>query len=192
MPRVLVPIADGSEEIEAVTIVDVLRRAKAEVSLASVMPGRRITASRGVVIEADCLLEDCAAGHWDLIALPGGMPGAEHLHHCAPLIELIAGQLSSGRWLGAICASPAVVLGRHGLISGYRATCHSGFREELSGQVREARDEAVVIDRKLVTSQAPGTAMEFALQLVNCLYGEDLAKSVADPMRVVFPPLGSY
>ncbi|MFC6633574.1 DJ-1 family glyoxalase III [Microbulbifer taiwanensis] len=187
MARVLVPIADGSEEIEAVTIVDVLRRAKAEVTLASVMPSPRITASRGLVIEADCLLEECADVPWDLIALPGGMPGAEHLHDCELLIKLITSQLDSGRWLGAICASPAVVLGRRGLISAYRATCHGGFREELGGQVREASDDRVVIDRKLVTSQAPGTAMDFALQLANCLYGEAVARSIAEPMSVGFP-----
>jgi len=186
MPRVLVPIADGSEEIETVTIVDVLRRAGAEVTLASVMPDERITASRGVAIEADCLLRDCASGHWDLIALPGGMPGAEHLHNCEPLIDMIAAQLNSGRWLGAICASPAVVLGRHGLIAEYRATCHSGFREELDGQVKETSDEPVVEDRNLITSQAPGTAMNFALRLVNRLYGEEMARSVAGPMRAPF------
>lgn len=187
MSKVLIPIADGSEEIEAVTTADVLRRAKAEVTLASVMPNRRITASRGVVIEADCSLDDCTDSQWDLIALPGGMPGAEHLSSCSPLITLIKNQLSSGRWVAAICASPAVVLGRHGLISDYRATCHSAFREELESQVKETSDDAVVIDRNLVTSQAPGTAMDFAVQLVNCLYGRETAKSVADPMHVQIP-----
>ncbi|WKT60339.1 DJ-1/PfpI family protein [Microbulbifer thermotolerans] len=183
IPRVLVPIADGSEEIEAVTIVDVLRRAKAEVTLASVMPERRITASRGVGIEADCLLQDCATGNWDMIAIPGGMPGAEHLHNSAPLIELITDQLKSGRWLGAICASPAVVLGRHGLISDYRATCHSAFRDELTGQVKETSNDAVVIDRNLITSQAPGTAMDFALSLVGALFSAEVEKEVAIPME---------
>lgn len=182
MPSVLVPIADGSEEIEAVTIVDVLRRAKAEVTLASVMPARCITASRGVVIEADCLLQDCATDNWDLIALPGGMPGAEHLHNSAPLIALIREQFISGRWLGAICASPAVVLGRHGLISDYHATCHSAFRNELIKQVKETSDDAVVIDRNLITSQAPGTAMEFALSLVGALFSAEVEKEVAIPM----------
>lgn len=187
MARVLVPIADGSEEIEVVTIVDVLRRAKAEVTLASVMSNREIVASRGVAIQADCLLGECLNTDWALIALPGGMPGAEHLHNSEPLVKLLAAQLRSGRWLGAICAAPAVVLGRHGLVGGYRATCHAGFRGELSSQVRGASDEAVVIDRNLITSQAPGTAMAFALQLVNCLYGEELAGDVAGPMRVEFP-----
>ncbi|WP_346838049.1 DJ-1 family glyoxalase III [Microbulbifer sp. SAOS-129_SWC] len=186
MTRVLVPIADGSEEIEAVTLVDILRRAGAEVTLASVMPQLRVRASRGVTIEADCAIDDCAAQVWDLIALPGGMPGAEHLGNSAVLTELLAAQLATGRWVGAICAAPTVVLGRHGLISDYRATCHSGFRDELRGLVTEASDERVVVDRNLVTSQAPGTAMAFSLRLVGCLFGEEAARRVADPMATDF------
>ncbi|WP_193162856.1 DJ-1 family glyoxalase III [Microbulbifer hainanensis] len=182
MTRVLLPIADGSEEIEAVTIVDVLRRAGAEVTLASVMPQSRITASRGVVIEADCLLDECANTSWDLIVLPGGMPGAEHLQTSKLLGKMLAEQRDAGRWLGAICAAPAVVLGRHGLIKGYRATCHAGFRDELHAQVSEVSADRVVVDRNLITSQAPGTAMEFALQLVACLFGEKVAERVAVPM----------
>lgn len=183
MPSVLVPIADGSEEIEAVTIVDVLRRAKANVTLASVMPRLRISASRGLAIEADCLIDNCADARWDLIVLPGGMPGAENLYKCALLEKLISNQLSSGRWLAAICASPAVVLGRHGLILDYRATCHRDFQAELSNAVKELSDELVAQDRNLITSQAPGTAMKFALVLVSCLFGHEAASSVAEPMR---------
>jgi len=187
MASVLIPIADGSEEIEAVTIVDVLRRAGAEVTLASVMPQRRIVASRGVVLEADCPIGECVAQSWDLIALPGGMPGAEHLGNCAPLMDLLRAQLAAGRWLGAICAAPAVVLGRRGLIRAYRATCHSGFRRELRNLVSEASDALVVADRNLITSQAPGTAMAFSLRLVDCLFGEETARSVADPMAIAYP-----
>ncbi|WP_323846388.1 DJ-1 family glyoxalase III [Microbulbifer magnicolonia] len=182
MKQVLVPVADGSEEIEIVTIVDVLRRAEAAVTLASVMQSRRITASRGVSIEADRLLSECTGSRWDLIALPGGMPGAEHLHNCRALVTMVTDQMEAGRWLGAICAAPAVVLGRRGLLAGYRATCHRGFREELREQAREISGAAVVVDRKLITSQAPGTALEFALQLVKCLFGEERARSVAEPM----------
>ena len=182
MTRVLLPIADGSEEIEAVTVVDVLRRAGAEVTLASVMPQSRVTASRGVVIEADCLLAECTDKSWDLIVLPGGMPGAEHLQASELLGKMLAEQRDAGRWLGAICAAPAVVLGRHGLLRDYRATCHSGFREELRAQVSEVSADRVVVDRNLITSQAPGTAMEFALQLVACLFGDKAAEKVAAPM----------
>lgn len=183
MANVLVPVADGSEEMEAVILIDVLRRAGAEVSVASVMPHTRITASRAVSLNADCLIGDCAGKDWDLIALPGGMPGAEHFHNCEPLMQMVREQLSAGRWLGAICASPAVVLGRHELLRDYKATCHSAFSDELRGQAKATIDEAVVRDRNLITSQAPGTAMDFALQLVACLYGEAQARAVADPMH---------
>lgn len=180
--RVLVPIADGSEEIEAVTIVDVLRRAGADVTLASAMTTEDICASRGIAIHSDCLLGECVERAWDLIALPGGMPGADNLHHCEPLTQMLQTQFEQGRWVGAICAAPAVVLGRHGLIRSYRATCHSGFRQELRGYVREALNERVVVDRNLITSQAPGTALAFALQLVTCLCGKEVAETVAEPM----------
>ncbi|MBB3060602.1 DJ-1 family glyoxalase III [Microbulbifer rhizosphaerae] len=184
MAKVLVPIAEGSEEIEAVTIIDVLRRAGAEVTVASVMPEKHIRASRGVHIEADRLFRDLPEADWDLIALPGGAPGAEHFHDCEALILLVEEQLNSGRLLGAICASPAVALGRHGLLKNYRATCHSGFRDELQKQAKSVSDEPVVCDRNLITSQAPGTAMAFALQLVSSLFGEEKAREVAEPMAV--------
>ena len=184
MARVLVPIAEGSEEIEAVTIIDVLRRAEADVTVASVMPSAEVRASRGVVLGADCLLEDCVEQHWDLIALPGGMPGAEHLGNSEALIDLLRAQLQAARWVAAICAAPAVVLGRNGLIGDYRATCHSGYQGELAQQVQEVSSERVVLDRNLITSQAPGTAMEFALELVECLFDTERASTVAEPMAV--------
>ncbi|WP_237067767.1 DJ-1 family glyoxalase III [Microbulbifer guangxiensis] len=184
MARVLVPVADGSEEIEMVTIVDVLRRAGAEVTLASVMPDLMVKASRDVCLKADASIDECLDTDWDLIALPGGMPGAQHLGSCAPLLQLLAQQLKEDRWVGAICAAPAVVLGRNGLITDYAASCHKNFLGELYQQARLGSDERVCIDRKLVTSQAPGTAMLFALQLVECLFGEEKRKEVAAPMAV--------
>ncbi|TVZ39943.1 4-methyl-5(b-hydroxyethyl)-thiazole monophosphate biosynthesis [Alteromonadaceae bacterium 2753L.S.0a.02] len=185
MVKVLVAVADGTEEMEAVTITDVLVRAGAQVCTASVMPQQlTITASRGIKLMADCLITDCAA-EWDLIALPGGMPGAEHLSNCAPLIELIRTQLAADKWLGAICAAPAVVLGRHQLISLKTATCYPGFQAELAEQVARISQERVVVDGKLVTSQGPGSATEFALTLVQCLFGSDKAQQVAEGL--LFP-----
>ena len=181
--KVLVPVAEGSEEIETVTIVDVLRRAEASVVLASAMPSQTVRASRGVVLQADCLLRDCLSQTWDMIALPGGMPGARHLHDSEELLRLLKAQMDSGRWVGAICAAPAVVLGRHGLLKNYRATCHSSFREELCEQALAITDINVEIDRNLITSQAPGTAMEFALKLVQVLFGDVAVQRVAVAMH---------
>lgn len=184
MNNVLVPVADGSEEMEAVITIDVLRRAGADVCVASVMDNRKIvTASRGVRIEADCLISECTAKTWDLIALPGGMPGAEHLQHCATLITLARTQLESKRPLAAICAAPAVALGRNGLIAEFTATCHPNFTKELAQYTGHVvTGEPVVADRHLITSQGPGTAMQFALTLVATLFDDNKAKEVADAM----------
>lgn len=187
MIKVLVPIADGSEEMEAVTIIDVLRRAGIEVTVASVMGGSKtVSASRGVVIQADAWLDDCLDKSWDMIVLPGGMPGAEHLSSDKNLQGLIRQQLKTQSWLGAICASPAVVLGRQGLLQEFRATCYPAFQAELKQQAKEVSGEAVVCDGKLITSQGPGTALAFALQLVAVLLGTEKAQEVAEPMLAVW------
>lgn len=179
MANVLVPIADGSEEIEAVTIIDVLVRAGAEVTVASVMEHSQIIASRGVKLDANCLIGSCGR-EWDLIALPGGLPGADHLAQSGPLMELVRQQLAQQRLLAAICAAPAVVLGRHGLLADRVATCYPGFQEELASQARAVSVERVVEDENLITSQGPGTAMEFSLALVTRLFGSEKAAAVAD------------
>jgi len=178
---VLVPIADGSEEIEAVCIIDVLRRAGAQVTVASVGE-RQITASRGVRIVADCAIEACRDRDFDLIVLPGGMPGAEHLRDSPTLLGMLRRQQSAGRLYGAICAAPAVVLSHHGLLQGKRATAHPAFADQLHDGRPVA--QRVVVDGRCVTSQGPGTAIEFALRLVALLYDEAKAAEVAAPMCV--------
>lgn len=176
---VLVPIADGSEELETVAIIDILRRAKAEVTVASVA-NFTITASRGVKLKADCLIRDCKEKIFDMIALPGGIPGAEHLRDSQTLIHLLMQQQEKEKWLAAICASPAVVLQHHGLLKGKTATCHPAFRNKLHKE--RASNDRVVVDGNLITSQGPGTAVEFALQLVTCLFGKEHAERVGEPM----------
>lgn len=181
-PTVLVPIADGTEEIEAVSIIDVLRRAGAEVTVASVGEALQITASRGVRIVADCAIEDCREDTFDLIVLPGGIPGAEHLRDSQTLLALLRRHQAAGGWYGAICAAPAVVLSHHGLLGGRQATSHPAFADRMGdGQAVASR---VVVDGKCVTSQGPGTALEFALTLVALLMGDAKAKEVAAPMMV--------
>ncbi len=181
-PKVLVPIADGTEEIEAVCIIDVLRRAEADVTVASVGSSLHITASRGVKIVADVLLEQCRDKTYDLIVLPGGIPGAEHLRDSQVLEELLKRQQSEDRWYAAICAAPAVVLQPQGLLQGKRATSHPTFMEKLDN-VR-AQAERVVVDGRCITSQGPGTALEFALKLVELLFGSKKAEDLAGPLLV--------
>jgi 4-methyl-5(b-hydroxyethyl)-thiazole monophosphate biosynthesis len=177
--KILVPIADGSEELEAVAIIDILRRAGADVVVASV-DQLQITASRGVKIVADRLISQCVNETYDLVALPGGMPGAEHLRDCDELIRMLKRQKEEGRLYAAICASPAVVFQPHGLLEQRRATCHPGRVEALKN--KEAADSRVVVDGNCVTSQGPGTAMEFALKLVELVFGPQKEKEVAGPL----------
>ena len=179
--KVLVPIADGSEEIETACIVDVLRRADANVTVASVNK-LQVTASRGMKLVADKLIPECVQNTYDLIVLPGGMPGAEHLRDSKELVEMLKRQQNDGRLYAAICASPAVVLHHHGLLARRKATAYPGFAEQFENT--EAIDSRVVVDGNCITSRAPGTAMEFALKLVEILYGEQKAKDIARSMLV--------
>jgi 4-methyl-5(b-hydroxyethyl)-thiazole monophosphate biosynthesis len=179
--KVLVPIADGSEEIEAVTLIDVLRRAGADVTVASVND-MQITASRGVKLVADCLIDACADRIFDLVALPGGIPGAENLRDSIVLKQLLDRQRSRGALYAAICAAPAVVFEPHGLLQGRQATAHPAFVNQLKDPT--CAPCRVVIDGNCVTSRAPGTAMEFALTLVELLYGKSKRDEVAGPMVI--------
>lgn len=176
--RVLVPVADGSEDIETVAIIDVLRRAQFDVTVASVMPSLQITAARGTRIVTDTLLAECIHATFDAIALPGGLPGAHHLRDSEPLIQMLRRQKAEGRLFAAICASPAAVFAYHGLDEGHQMTAHPGFTHEL----RNFKNERVVIDGHCITSQGPGTAIEFALAIVAQLGGKPLADHVANPM----------
>lgn len=175
---VLVPIADGCEELEAVTIIDVLVRADARVTTASVSSALQVTASRGVKLVADCIINDCCNQTFDLIALPGGLPGAEHLRDCGVLIEMLNTQMQAGRLYAAICASPAVVLAPHGLLEGKRATCYPTCADQLPDA--SDADKRVVVDGNCITSQGPGTAMDFALELVRRLFDEQTMQQVGE------------
>lgn len=181
--KVLVPIADGSEEIEAVTIIDVLRRAGAELCVASCADAGRlqITASRGVNLVADAAIDRCQGSEYDLIVLPGGLVGAENLRDCPELVAMLRKQKSAGRLYGAICAAPQLVLAHHGLLDDKQATGHPAFQDKLP---QALRDDRVVVDGNCITSQAPGTALAFALTLVEQLYGPEVRRQVAAPMVV--------
>ncbi len=179
--KVLVPIADGSEEIEAVCIIDVLRRAGAVVTVASV-GNLQITGSRGVKLVADKRIAECTDKTYDCIALPGGMPGAENLRDSKELIGLLKRQVDEGRLFAAICAAPMVVLKHHGLLGRRRVTGHPGFSDALEN--REEVESRVVVDGNCVTSRGPGTAIEFALTLAELLFSKEKADEVAAPMLV--------
>ncbi|UPR01101.1 class I glutamine amidotransferase [Chloropicon primus] len=179
-PRVLIPVASGTEEMEAVIMIDVLRRAGFEVTVASCEAQVDIVASRQVQIRADAMIGDVVSESFDAILLPGGMPGAERLAGCSALLGKLKSQRESGKLYGAICASPAVVLQPNGLIGeGQVATCHPGFMEGLQNP-SEAR---VVVSGNCLTSRGPGTSFEFALACVALLSGQkSRVVDVATPM----------
>ena len=175
--HVLVPIANGTEELEAVCIIDVLRRAGVTVTIASV-DRLQIVASKGVKIVADCLIAECNDKTFDLIALPGGMPGAEHLRDSKELVSMLKRHRDEGRLYSAICAAPAVVLYTHGLLEGHRFTCHPNFAHLLKDVTPV--DSPVVVDGNLITSRGAGTAIEFALKIIEILKGIEVAKKVSE------------
>jgi 4-methyl-5(b-hydroxyethyl)-thiazole monophosphate biosynthesis len=181
--KVLVPISDGSEEIETTCIQDTLTRFGAEVTVASVKPDGELLCkmSRGIQIQAHTTIAEAAKEEWDLIALPGGMPGAAHLRDSEPLILLLEKQKASGRLYGAVCAAPAVVLASKGLIAaGAAVTCFPA--PALREQITTVSDDRVVVTDNLTTSQGPGTSIEFALQLGEHLFGKEKRDEIAEQM----------
>ncbi|GLC39578.1 hypothetical protein PLESTM_000913900 [Pleodorina starrii] len=178
--RVLVPVGNGTEEMEAVIVIDVLRRAGALVTVASVEDSPSIVCSRGVKLVADKLIDECTNHCYDLIACPGGMPGAERLRDSAVLESMVRAQKDSGRLYAAICATPYVFFESKDLLGGKAATAHPAFSDGLKDQSKVL--DRVVVDGNLTTSRGPGTAFEFALSLVKQLFGEEKARQVAGPM----------
>ena len=175
----LVPIANGSDEIESTAIIDTLRRVGVEVVVAAVGGQLQVTMSRGLGVVGDKLIEDCT-GPFDAVVLPGGMPGADNLAACRPLGELLRQQNSAGRLIAAICASPAVVLKPAGILDGRKATCYPAFMEQLEPSL--ALVERVVKDGHVLTSRGPGTAIEFAVAVARELVGDAMADEVAEAL----------
>lgn len=180
--RALIAVADGSEDLECVTLIDVLRRAEIEVVLASVEDRRMITCARGTRLTTDAMLLDVLAQDFDLIVLPGGMPGAQRLADFEPLAERVRKQAKAGELFAAICAAPAVALQHYGVLRQRRMTCYPSFSDRLSGC--SFVDEPVVVDGNCITSQGPGTALAFALTLVEQLVGRSMRNEVAKTMLV--------
>jgi len=180
--KVLVPVAQGTEEMEAITIIDVLRRAGANVIVASV-DKIDIKASNGIEFKANILIKDCMAEQFDLIVLPGGIPGAQNLRDSKDLTILLKKQAEQQRYYGAICASPAVVLHHLGLVTPGQVTCHPGFADQIdNGNIVESK---VVVDGNCITSRGAGTACDFALTLVGILYSEEKKKQVAQGLALM-------
>jgi 4-methyl-5(b-hydroxyethyl)-thiazole monophosphate biosynthesis len=179
MKRVLVPLAEGFEELEAVTIIDVLRRAGIEVVTAS-LAGSPVTGAHGIAVSADARLDAVAEQDFDMIALPGGMPGASHLKADPRIARIIQRLHGAGERVAAICAAP-MVLAAAGVLQGRRATSFPGFLDDARGLT--VVEDAVVSDRGVITSRGPGTALDFALELVAQLQGSAARQQVESRLQ---------
>jgi protein deglycase len=179
MPCVLVPLAEGCEELEAVTIIDILRRAGIDVVTAGLEPGP-VRASRGVVLVPDTLLEHVMHDDFDMIVLPGGKGGADRLAEDQRIRDLLVRATERGNYIAAICAAPGV-LAKAGLLTGRRATSFPGILDERTDI--ELSKDPVVVDDRIITSRGPGTAMDFALELVRLLMGDTARSEVEAPLQ---------
>lgn len=173
----LVVIADGSESLETVTVVNVLRRAGVKVTLAA-LGNSPVAGTRGIALMPDTHFDIVASQTFDLIVLPGGENGAREMGAHAPLIEKLRQQRLAHRWIGAICAAPAFALAPHGLLDGKQATCYPAFRDALLHYV----DLPAVADGHTVTAQGPASAIAFALMLVEKLCGDQPRREVAQAL----------
>jgi 4-methyl-5(b-hydroxyethyl)-thiazole monophosphate biosynthesis len=181
MARVLVPLAAGCEELEAVTIIDLLRRAQIEVVVAGLTPGP-VKGSRGTMLLPDTNLEAALASDYDMVVLPGGQPGATNLENDTRILGLLRRQAERGRYSAAICAAPRV-LAVAGLLDGRRATSFPGALDARAFPQVEIVDDAVVTDGRVVTSRGPGTAIDFALKLIELLVGRDTRQKVESALQ---------
>ncbi|MGE5370668.1 MAG: DJ-1 family glyoxalase III [Solirubrobacterales bacterium] len=178
---VLVYLADGFEEMEAVTLIDILRRAGVDVTTVSVTDSKAVVGDHNIAILADALFDDIDHAACEMIVLPGGVKGANNLAAHEGLKSVLDGAAGERKWLAAICAAPTV-LGRHGLLEGRVATCYPGHEQKLQGaQFTETR---VVMDDNIVTSRGPGTAIEFALKLVEILKDAETAGTLVNKMLI--------
>lgn len=181
MKRVVLMLAEGFEEIEAIVPADVMRRAGLDLKLVSVTGQREVAGSHDIRVMADVLFEEVDFSRVDLVVLPGGMPGASHLDAHEGVRRVITEMVHSGRLLGAICAAP-MVPGHLGLLDKRKATCFPGFETHLYGA--RLTGEVVVVDGPLVTANGAGGALPFALKLVEQLLGSEVAHQTAHKMMV--------
>lgn len=185
MPTVLVPLAEGFEELEAVSIIDILRRAQIDVVVAGLTDGP-IKASRGTNILPDTNLDEALKRDYDMVVLPGGMPGAKHLNEDPRVHALLKKMANSGKFTGAICAAP-MVLANAGILDGKRATSFPGFVDKMNLPTTEYTGAPVECDGKVITSRGAGTALDFALTLVESLVGRETREEVEAKLQRAQP-----
>lgn len=174
--KVLIHLAPGFEEIEAVTTIDILRRADIDTQVVSIVDCLQVTGAHGIEVRADVSFVRADYKNADMLILPGGLPGSHNLAEHKGLAEKIQAQYDQKKWLAAICAAP-LVYGRMGLLEGEEAICYPSFEPELKGA--KISEDIVAVSGKFITGKGPGVTMDFALEIVKQLKGEDTAKQIA-------------
>lgn len=179
MNKSFVFLAQGFEEVEALTAVDVLRRASFDVKTVSITTDKAVTGAHGVTVMADAVFGevDLADAQW--LICPGGMPGATNLHEFGPLSDALVAQNEKGGRIAAICAAPAVVLASLGILKDKQATCYPGFEEALTANGADHVDAEAVEFDNVITANGPASAMTFALAIVKATLGADAAQTIA-------------
>lgn len=180
MSKINVFFADGHEEIEGLTVIDLLRRAGLEVDIVSINKDKEVTGAHNIVIKADKLLDEVDFDNGDMIVLPGGLPGTTYLGECNVLTEQIVKYNNDKKMLAAICAAPSV-LGKLGVLEGKSATCYPGFESELTGAA--CLNSGVVKSQNVITANGMGTAIEFALTIIEHYLGKGKAVTIAKAIQ---------
>jgi 4-methyl-5(b-hydroxyethyl)-thiazole monophosphate biosynthesis len=175
---IYVHFADGFEEIEALSTVDILRRAGEDVQMVSIMGRKNVTATHGVEVVCDILFEEADYENCDMIVFPGGMPGVTYLDEHEGIGEVVLDFAAKGKLIGAICAAP-LILYHKGLIDGKNIICFPDFNDQLTKANIDTSGALAIRDGNIITSRGPATAMAFALELVKALLGEEKAAAVA-------------
>lgn len=189
MSKIYVFLAPGFETVEALAVVDILRRAKDEVVMVAVNDTKNVLSAQKIDVTADVLITDASSekaqetysfADADVLFLPGGMPGTTNLEACKAVTDAVRTQYESGKFVAAICAAPSV-FGHMGILDGKKATCYPGFEKDLLGATYTG--EKVVVDGNVVTSKGMGTAVDLGLKLVELLHGKELSDSIGSGIQ---------
>ncbi len=179
MKRVYVMLADGFEEIEALTVVDILRRGEVEVATVSITEEKWVMSSHQIKVEADVTFSQMKEEEAQAIVLPGGMPGTVHLREKKELMDMVMKRHENGQLLCAICAAPGLILGDLGILEGRKATCYPAMAEHMKG-AEYVKEEKAVQDGHLITGCGMGGAIPFSLKILAQLKGEEIANKVRE------------
>lgn len=177
--KVYIFLADGFEDIEGLTVVDLMRRAGIDIETVSIRESREIATSHGIEMKTDRVFKETDFSDADMLVLPGGMPGTKYLAGYKPLTDLLTDFNSKGKKIAAICAAPSVFSGL-GFLKNRKATSYPSFMEIIAGDGAKTSEDNVVVDGNITTSRGLGTAVDFALSLISQLENDEKAKEIAE------------